>query len=358
MTDTTVSTANQVQRWQKKLFREYVRENEYGPYMGTDENAVIQIGEDLTKQEGDRITVSLVGALTGAGVTGNTALEGAEEALNNHGHQVTVATLRNGVLVTDNEQQKTVIQLLKEARIQLKIWAMDKLRDGVNTALHSIDGTAYGSASEASKDTWLTNNADRVLFGALLSNNSSNDHSLSLANIDNTNDQLDAGMVSLAKRMAKTATPKLRPIRVNGAEEWFVLFAQSLAFRDLKNDTTIQQANREAWTRGRNNPIFRDGDLLYDGVIIREVPSITVLSGVGAGSIDVAPNFFCGAQAVSVQWAKRTKAINDTRDYGFRKGVGIHEMRGIEKLVYDTGASSANQDHGVLTVYSAGVADS
>ena len=56
---------------------------------------------------------------------------------------------------------------------------------------------AYGTASEAQKDAWLVDNADRVLFGAAKSNNSSNDHSASLANIDNTNDKLTPGAISL-----------------------------------------------------------------------------------------------------------------------------------------------------------------
>jgi len=52
----------------------------------------------------------------------------------------------------------------------------------VISALGSINGVAYGSASESAKDAWLVDNADRVLFGAAVGNNSANDHSASLAN--------------------------------------------------------------------------------------------------------------------------------------------------------------------------------
>ena len=48
----------------------------------------------------------------------------------------------------------------------------------------------YGTATETQKVAWLVDNADRVLFGAAKSNNSSNDHSASLANVDSTDDKL------------------------------------------------------------------------------------------------------------------------------------------------------------------------
>lgn len=363
MADVAVSTNNTVQQWDDDFFVEYVRENRFSRYTGSDENSVIQMVEDLTKKAGDRITVQLVGRLKGTGVSGNTALEGAEEALSNYGHAVNVTTRRNGVVVTDEEQQKSNIDFRNAAKMQLKTWAMEQLRGGSATsqsgviealgAISTADGTntLYSVASEANKDTWLANNADRVLFGAAVSNNAANDHSAALAEIDNTNDQLSAAIVSLAKRRAKTADAHIRPIKTREDEEWYVMFANSLAFRDLKEDSVMTAANREARARGLDNPLFRDGDLIYDGVIIREVPEIAVISGVGAAGIDVAPNYLCGAQAVGVAWAKRWKSELDDRDYKFRRGVAIAANYGVEKLFFNS------LQHGVHTVYTAGVAD-
>jgi len=138
-----------------------------------------------------------------------------------------------------------------------------------------------------------------------------------LANIDATADKLTAAVVSLAKRMARTAQPAIRPIRVNNEEEWFVLFCPSLAFRDLMKDQAILDGLHYAWERGRDNPIFTAGDIIYDGVIIREIPELPVLPDVGAGgTVDVGPCYMCGAQAVGIAWAQRTRAITNERDYG------------------------------------------
>ena len=174
-----------------------------------------------------------------------------------------------------------------------------------------------------------------MLFGAAVGNNSGNDHSASLANIDNTAAKLTTNVISLAKRRAQLASPAIKPIRLNEDEEWYVMFANSLSFRDLSKDPAMVQANREARAREGNsmnsNPLFT-ALLVWDGVIIREIPEIPVLAGVGAGGIDVGANFLCGAQAVGVGWAQRTKSTTDVRDYGFRTGVGVQEIRGIELL--------------------------
>lgn len=363
MTLSTVAAANTVKQWDAAFYREYIRANRFARYQGTDANAVIQLKEQLTKKPGDALTISLVKALSGAGVTGNTLLEGSEEALANYGQQITIGAYRNGVAITEWEEQKTAMALRNEVKPLLKEWAMDLNRDKVITAMGSVQETAggaviaYGSATEANKDLWLDNNTDRILFGAAVGNlaqtapagGATNDHSASLANIDNTADKLTKGVVSLAKRLAKKASPIVRPIRVNDDEEWYVMFAGSLAFRDLKADLATTHA--DAMQRGRSNPLFTDGDLVYDGVIIREVPEIGVLSGVGAGSIDVSPNYLCGAQAVAHVIGKRWTSRTEERDYGFVNGVAIEGFFGTEKLFYN------GKQHGMVTVYTAGVAD-
>lgn len=344
------------QLWDDKFFKAYIRDSRFKRYMGMDENSIIQLKEDLTKKNGDTVTFALVNELGGAGVTGNTTLEGNEESLDSRSFAVDVAPLRHAVAVTNWDEQKSAIDLRDAAKMMLKSWCMTKMRDEIITALGSINGIAYASASEAQKDAWLVDNADRVLFGKLKSNASSNDHSTSLANIDNTDDKLSPAVISLAKRMAQTASPKIRPIRLNEDEEWYVMFCNSQAFRDLSQDSVMTQANRDARVRGMDNPLFTGGSLVWDGVIIREIPEIATISN---GTIDCAPNYLCGAQALAVAWAQRTKTVTDVRDYGFVNGVGMSEIRGIEKMLFGSGSGDTDdlKQHGVVTVYTAGVAD-
>lgn len=354
---TTARTGLTPQQWDDQFFMEYVRDNRFKRYMGTDENSIIQLKEDLTKKKGDKVTFASVHKLSGDGVTNNTTLEGNEEDLDSRSMAVTISMLRHAVAVTEWDEQKSAIDLRNAGKTALKMWIMEKMKNSIITALGSINGVAYASASEAQKDAWLVDNADRVLFGAAKSNASSNDHSTSLANIDNTSDKLSPAIISLAKRIAQNASPAIRPIRVNEDEEWFVMFAGPQAFRDLANDATMTQANRDARVRGvESNPLFTGGSLVWDGVIIREIPEIAAVSN---GTIDCNPNYLVGAQALGVAWAQRPKTTTQTTDYEFRHGVGIKEMKGVEKLLFGTGAGDTDdlKQHGVVTVWTAGVAD-
>ena len=343
MAFTTVATANVEEVWDENFFTSYVRANRFKRFMGTTENSIIQIKENLTKKAGDGITIPLITELTGAGQTGNGLLEGNEEALGNYGDKIEVATIRHGVAVTDNDQQFTGIPLREAGKEMLKNWAMVKMRADIISALGTVTAGGvkftYAASSAGNKNTWLAANSDRIMFG---------DGSVGAYAVMATDlAAVTAGMkltketVSRAKARAEQAAPKIRPVTVGEDSETYVMFADARAFRDLKADlaTTLQNAAE----RGEGNPLFRDGDLIYDGVVIRKIQEIASLGAVGASSALVSPYYLCGAQALGVAWAQRTKSTTDTRDYGFVKGVGIHEMRGIEKMVYN------NRDHGVFT---------
>lgn len=360
MANTTVATGLTPQQWDDEFFVEYLQNHPFKPYMGTGENAIFQIKEDLTKKKGDSLTFALVNKLTGDGVTGSQTLEGNEEAMDSRSFAITVNKRRNGVRVAEIDEQYSAISLRQAGKSVLKDWAMEADIDRIYEALLSFNGTAYASASEADKDAWLVDNADRVLFGAAKSNNSSNDHSASLANIDSTNDKLTPAALSLMKRIALSASPKIRPIRIEGMNKrFYVAFAHPRAFRDLKENSTMTQALREVTLANQNNKLFQGGDLEWDGIIVHECDGMPTLSGVGASSIDVAPVFLCGAQAIGMAMAKRWTSKTETFDYGDKHGVAIEAIDGLKKMLFGSGAGDTDdlKQHGVVTGYFSGVAD-
>lgn len=359
MSQTVVATANRVQKWSKQYFVEYVRDSLFAPYMGDSENSIIQLIEELGTGAGKTVNVPLVTRLLNAGVTGDNTLEGNEEALSNYNHAIDIDQIRNAVVVGKMEQKSTEIDILEAGRTHLKLWSMDDLRDDIIQAMycaHTDGVTAYASLTEAQKDAWVayqnpTSANQRVLFGNAHANYSSGDHSASLANVDSVNDTLDFDIVQLMKRDVKKVDPHIRPVKLKGGREFYVLFCESYGFRDLKVDTETMHTN--AGVRGEDNPLFQDPDLMLDGVVCREVPEIAALTGVGASSIDVGAHFFCGAQALGIAWGQRPKFVTRTDiDWDNQKGVAINEVRGVEKLHYN------NVQHGMGTIYAAAVADS
>lgn len=354
MANTTVATGLQEQQWDNDFFAEYVRASFLNSYMGMTENDPIQVKNQLQTAAGKTINIALVGKLSQAGTTGDNELRHNEEALPNWSDAIVIDQLRHAVIIGKMEEQSTGIDIREAAKMMLKIYFMDALRAlllsrGRCPALDGI--TPYVDATEAQKDAWVAANSDRIVFGALLSNNSSNDHSASLLNIDNTADKFINTLLSLSKSRLKKAAPGVRPIMTKKGREWFVALAGSYGYRDFKASlSTIQQ---NANVRGDDNPLFDDGDLIWDGNVIREVPELDDLGGVGAAAIGVGVVLHLGAQALGLAWGQKSKVyIDKTIDYGNQWGVSMGEIRGAKKLFF------ANVQHGMGTIYHSAVADS
>ncbi|MEN3973109.1 N4-gp56 family major capsid protein [Sphingomicrobium sp. XHP0235] len=359
MADTTAATGLTVQQWDDKFFVEYQGNHPFKPYMGTSEQSIIQINEQLGGKKGDAVTFALLNKLTGAGVSGTATLEGNEEDMESRSFVLNVDKYRNAVRVPEMEEQRSAISLRNAARPNLMEWAKQFDTDRIVAALQSINGVAYGSASAAQKNAWLVDNADRVLFGDARGNGGYTTHSTDLATVT-AGMTLDTGILSLMKRMALTANPKIRPVRLgNLNRRYYVAFVHPLAMRDLKADSVLTQAQREVQITSQNEKIFQGGDVDYDGILIHECDDMPILSGVGASGADVSPVFLCGAQALGHARVKRWRSVEETFDYGDKKGVAVETIDGIGKIVFGTGSGDTDdlKDHGVVTGYVATAAD-
>jgi N4-gp56 family major capsid protein len=380
MAETVLATGNEKQIWIDKFFEEYVRTSRFLPYMGAGYNMPIVTKYELEQEAGKTINIPLLTRLKAQGVYNNGILEGKEEAMGNYNMPISIQWIRNAVTVPKSTQYKTEINLLNAARPLLRTWSAENLRDwiikvgmssawasGANYPMVQIlddDGNVVrAAADEGQKDTWLGNNLDRILFGNALANTSGTDHSASLANIT-TAMKMSTGIAMLAKELAVLANPHIRPFQVEDSEarEYFVMFLGQRAMRDLQNDTAMIAANRDARAREAmgmdRNPLFQDGDLIYDGIIFRCVPEITTIlttssafATASSTGTPIEPCFLCGAQAAAIAWGEQPTPVTDLLpDYRFRPGVAIQELRGVEKLVFN------NVQQGMVTVYVAGSA--
>lgn len=350
-----------VEQWDEQFFTEYLTENRFNGEFGTDENNIIQVKENLMKKPGDRVNFALVNKLIADAVLGRNVLEGNEEDMATRSHEVEVNKRRNGVRVAEIDEQFSAISLREAARAVLKDWSMKDTEKLIIQALASINGVNYATATEAQKDAWLVDNSDRVLFGA--SAPGLTDHSADLANLDTTADKITASALSQMKYKALvTANPHIRPIRnePNG-RHYFMVYLDPRLFRDLKNETSspIVQAQREVSLEMENSRLFKGGDLLWDGMIIKEVHEMfselgATFANTGAGgTTEVGTAFLTGAQAIGVAYAKRWKSVTEVFDYGDKHGVAIEAIYGINKMLFGSGAADRDdlKQHGVVTGY-------
>lgn len=348
------------QQWDDKFFTEYIRANRFSKYMGKSENNIIQLKDDLTAKPGKTVTFALVNAITGSGKRGSATLVGNEQKMNSRSCKVTVDKVREAVVVPEIDEQYSAISLRDASKVVLKNWALALTKTDIINGLGQVSGDYQSgiktiwdnmAANSVVQDAWALNNVDRVLFGASKANYAA-DFSAALLNVDVAGDLISVARLDLMKVLAKTASPIIPPTMVNGDEEWYVVFMGTRNFTTYKNDPVIVAANRDARIRGVDNPLFTGGDLLYNGMIIREIPEITVLTGAGATAVDVEPVFLVGAQALGIAWAQHSKTITDDTDYGDKQGVAVQEIRGIQKLIFGTDANvdtTAPKDNGVFT---------
>jgi N4-gp56 family major capsid protein len=360
MSETSISTSHAItaEQFNDMAFREYTDKLVLKQYMGTDSEAMIHVNENLSKAPGDAITFNLASQIDGAGVEGESDMEGNEEALVFYGQRVTLQLYKNAVrLGGDLTEQRSPFDIKMEAKPNLTTWLAHKVEDKMFEALASFDGVAYSSATETQKDAFLASNSDRFLFGATTANNAGNDHSTCLSEIDGTTDILKTETISLAKRLAQLADPKIRPIKLMNGEEWYVMFVHPLAARDLKNTDAWKNAQQYARLRGDGNNIFTGALGEWDGVVLVESNKCPLLPDVGNGAtVDVAANFLCGSQALLYAQGGfgskgRVSLTEKLFDYDSKWGCQIKTMFGHAKAVFNS------KQHGVVTVYTSAQPD-
>jgi hypothetical protein len=388
MAETTLNSAHYLQKWATQVWTEFQRESGFLPVTGEGSNNVIVSRKELVSG-GQTINIPYFPDLTGDGVAGAGVLEGNEEAMTVHNEQVSVDFLRHATKFTKRDVSFVGFDVAKASKDGVKNWGRNKVRTRILNQLFSvratgtgdnlyygkitssstgpeitaansagavvvIDGESVTTASEANKDTWITNNADRVVAGSL-SSNVSTDHSTTLGTLDTTDDTPRAAILDLARSKAKLSSPRIQPYMVDGdSNEWYIFYCGTRVFRYLEQDPTILQADREARARDAGalskNPLFTGGELLYRGVMIKEIPEMPVLDAVGASSADVGVGFLVGRQAIAWAIGQEMTAIEDKSDYDFRRGIGVEMLDAYKKIHFN---SSTPIQNGVVTVYMA-----
>lgn len=380
---TAVQANNKLIKYRRKTINEFIRENLFSPYMGSSESDIIFVYNDL-KDGGEQINFPLLARLNGAG-KGVGTLVGNEEEIDNYGFRCWIDWKRHAVAIKKSEQHKSSIDLWAQQQPRLSDWGKEAQRDNICDALYAlpsesqpaglgsedgqvVNGVLFDAATAAQRNTWITDNADRVLIGT---DNTSNlvagNFASSMANIATT-EVISYALLMRMKRSAKRANPRIKPFKVkeNGSE-WFVVFLDQESFRNASIDATIVSINTQSRAREGNaylkNPIFVDGDLLVNGLILREIPELSTraptfyaTAGGSSGRIGVA--FLCGAAAVGFGWGQMPKpTFRQENDYQFVRGVGIEMAYGVGKIAKKNSAGNL-KEWSIFTGFFAAAADS
>lgn len=381
MATTTINANNKLIKFRKDIAREYIRGNLFAPYTGEAPGSIFRIINDL-KSGGEQVNIPLSSRLRQKAI-GTGPMVGNEEVIDNAGFRVWIDWARNAVKTNKAELQKSSVDIFELGRPLLEDWGKELIRDETIDALFALPSTAqpaglgttngqringviFDAATVAQRNQWITDNADRVLIGGQQGNLATGNFAASMAAVTPAM-TFSCAMINKMKRLAKKASPRIRPYMVKDANrEYFVVFCGSNAFRDLQNDPTMITVNSQARPREGNgvdkNPIFQDGDLLYNGVIIREIPEIDIrapsfYATAGNGGTTVSPVWMLGANAVAQAWGQmpRPTRLNED-DYDFLDGIGIDMALGIGKIAKAT-PGGALREWGTFTGFVASQPD-
>jgi hypothetical protein len=356
---TEVQTNNKLVKYRDDFIVEWWRENRFSPYQGASMTSIIRTFNDL-KSGGEELNIPMLSKLRGNGV-GSGTLTGNEESLDDYGMRVKVDWARHAITMKKSERRKQSADAFGEVRPLLNGWADELRRDETIVAMLSLPsesaqvdlgsddgdrvaGIRYSAATATQRNTWNSDNSDRVLYGNSTSNYNAT-HATALANIDATNDLFGLGSSNLMKRLAMNADPAIKPFKVEGTNrEYWVAFHGSNTFADFQAALDAAGIDKDARARENSamdkNPLFQGGDELYRGVIHVEVPEIdkyvtdvaTTLKTAGSGSIRVNPVFLCGQSALVFGVGQMPKpTFRESTDYQFIEGAGIEMCYVIAK---------------------------
>ena len=352
MADTTFGTNDSltVKLWSRKLFHEALKETWFSKFIGEGSDSLIQRKSETSKLAGDRIRVGLRMQLTGAGIQGIGTMEGSEEELTRYSDDLLINYLKHAVRWDATiSQQRVAFDLRTEANDGLKDWWADRFDAAF---MNQIAGnTGQADTRYTGNNATIAPAASRLITaGPVLD---TTEASLSAS----TTFAIQFRELDRLVALARTATPPLRPIRVNG-EERYVMFIHPFQTYQLRRDTTtnnfmdIAKAALQGAQAAGKSAIY-DGALgVYNGVILHESTRIPIITGTPNSGAAAAFRraAFCGAQAAVMGFGKKTPNHTELSwreqefDYGDKIGVKAGAVFGIKKTVFNA------VDFGVIAV--------
>ena len=318
MADTSVATgdAETAEQWARDLIMEAMKEAYWPRFMGKGPNNIIQVKTELEKSPGDKITFSLGMKLAGAGGSGDSMLEGNEEALQHYSDQVIIDQQRNAVRLEGKMTElRPAFDLRDHAKEALKIWLAEKIDQDI---FDDLDGSPT-----------------RVLYQSTAT---------STATITSTM-YFNLDIVSKSRTLSLKLAPKIMPLKISGREHHVLVMAPDCEFDLVNSDTEWRTSVRDAQTRGDQNPVFTGMLGLTMGTILHVHENISVTTNWGSGAnVNGANNLFVGRQAGCFAWGKRPFWREKEFDYGNKTGFAVGAIYGHTKAVFNS------EDHALIAV--------
>ncbi len=323
MADWTFTTADALtaQTWAKKWWIEAKTDSYFyghGFVGGGVDNIIVEF-PDLEQNQGYQHTYGQVRELAGAGVSGDSTMEGNEDVPDVLDDAITINQRRNAVRSAGklSEQYPSDKAVRMWAEELLKRWMAALIDQDIFDALGtSITKGVYGG--------------DATTTGTL-----------------EAGDYMTTGLISKAVAYAGKATPTIIGKTIGGSKKFACVMSPDQAFDMRTRDSAWSQAQREILAmQGEKNPIFTDAMGAWNDTILHKHQRVAISAVWGSGAVNGAMALFMGIQSAAIAYAKRKIWNEKTFDYGNKVGFCIGSIYGVSKSVFN---SSDNALVGICT---------
>ncbi len=325
-----------VKVWSRKLFRESMKSTWLYKFMGEGTDSAIQVFDDLAKGPGDRVTTTLRVQLSGLGIEGDNTLEGQEEALSTYTDNFYINQLRHAVRSAGKmTEQRIPFSIREEARQGLTDWFSERIDTALfnqmagNTAVTDGRYTGHNSTISANTNYRISPGSGGTAVASLTAGN-----------------VFTLELLDLAVEKAKTISPLIRPLRIDG-NEYYLCFLHPYQVTSLRTDAATAgnwfDLQKTSLQGGRisDNPIFTGALGVYNGVVLHEAFRVPLAPNGTSAQANTRRAVFLGAQAGVVAFGRdngmdRMTWVEDTFDYSNQFGVAAGLIWGAKKTVFNS----------------------
>lgn len=316
----SLSTSNALTRkvWEKKLMAEVPVEQFWGKFSDTTGNNIVHVKKDLTAGRGDNLTFGIRMRNPMSPIVDG-RLKGNEQKLATYSDSVSLHSYKLGY-ADDGElsRHRAAYDVREEMFMALKENAIEAVEDKIFEAAYAASHTNVIYPS-----TGVSGATENISTATLTAAG-----------------KLTAAMVARLFTLAQTGSHRtfipLKPLVVKG-RRYFILLVHPDVVLDFSQDSTMQQANREAMERGLDNPLFTEADLIYRNILIYGHEKVPIYTNGGAGgNIPYSTGLLLGAQAILQADGMPPKIVEDMDDYDDAIGMGWHVIAGWKRPSFNS----------------------
>jgi N4-gp56 family major capsid protein len=341
-----VGDAMAVKLWSKEVAEAERDTSDIAKLMGEDDDSIIQIKSDTSKQAGDQITFALRARLSGKGFTEGQKAQGNAEGLSFYSQALLINELGQTVGVRNKgatiDAQRIPFDLREQGKNGLVQWWKDRKSvsffNHVCGYLPANTESATAGSVFCGLNTVTAHTSTRKIFAGT----ATTDELLT------SSDTFTVALLDKAKEIASTGSNMVRPIMIGGQPK-YVCYLDPAQVTSLRTNATsggwldITKAAM-AGSEATKSPIYTGALGEWNGIVLRSSQDVTqgVNSSSSVAITTVRRAVLLGAQAAVCGYGKsnsygpmKYRWSEELFDHDRELELGAWSIWGLKKTVFN-----------------------